>query len=147
MEAKMRSALSVVMPAEAACSEYSPPRARSMSVSDRATCVDDRCTIVTSAPCSHRSAQMSCAELFEPITTALRPRYSSPEVYLLEWYCSPSNVLAPGTSGTVGMPDTPVAKTRCLGRRVTGWPSRMTSTLHSPAASSYAALAAMVEPQ
>ena len=37
-------------------------------------CVDERCTIVTSAPPSQSAAQMSCAELFEPMTTARLPR-------------------------------------------------------------------------
>ena len=37
-------------------------------------CVDDRCTIVTSTPDSHSAAQMSWAELLEPITTARFPR-------------------------------------------------------------------------
>ena len=36
-------------------------------------CVEERCTIVTSAPASHSAAQMSCAELLEPITTAVLP--------------------------------------------------------------------------
>ncbi len=34
-------------------------------------CVDERCTIVTSAPFSHSAPQMSNAELLEP-TTALQ---------------------------------------------------------------------------
>ena len=37
--------------------------------------VELRCTIVTSAPASHSAAQMSCAELFDPITTAFLPLY------------------------------------------------------------------------
>jgi len=36
--------------------------------------VEERCTIVTSAPCSHSAAQMSCAELLAPITTTFLPR-------------------------------------------------------------------------
>ncbi len=36
-------------------------------------CVEERCTIVTSAPFSHRAPQMSKAELFDPITTAFLP--------------------------------------------------------------------------
>ena len=44
-----------------------------MSVSERATCVDERWIIVTSAPCSQRSAQMSWAELLEPSTTHALP--------------------------------------------------------------------------
>ena len=35
--------------------------------------VEERCTMVTSAPCSQSAAQMSCAELFEPITTTFLP--------------------------------------------------------------------------
>ena len=46
----------------------------SISVSDLTTCVEERCTIVTSAPCSHSAAQMSWAELLDPITTARLPR-------------------------------------------------------------------------
>jgi len=69
----MRSALSVVMPAFSAASEYRPPSARSINVSLREMCVELRCTIVTSAPCSHSAAQMSCAELLEPTTTAFLP--------------------------------------------------------------------------
>ena len=53
------SAFSVVMPAATASSEYSAPRPISMSVSDRTTWVEERCTIVTSAPCSQSAAQMS----------------------------------------------------------------------------------------
>ena len=49
------------------------PSARSSSESERSTCVDERCTIVTSAPASHRAAQMSWAELFDPMTTAFLP--------------------------------------------------------------------------
>ena len=45
----------------------------SISVSERTTCVEERWTIVTSAPCSHSAAQMSCAELFDPTTTARLP--------------------------------------------------------------------------
>ena len=36
--------------------------------------VDVRCTMVTSAPFSHRAAQMSWAELLAPITTTFLPR-------------------------------------------------------------------------
>ena len=81
----MRSAFSVVMPPATACSEYSPPSARSIRLSERAIIVDVRCTMVTSAPFSHRSAQISCAELFDPITTARLPRHASPPGCLLEW--------------------------------------------------------------
>jgi hypothetical protein len=36
--------------------------------------VEERCTMVTSTPASHRAAQMSWAELLEPITTTFLPR-------------------------------------------------------------------------
>ena len=36
--------------------------------------VDERWTMVTSAPFSHSAAQMSKAELFEPMTTHVLPR-------------------------------------------------------------------------
>ena len=72
-EANVRSAFSVVMPAATASSEYRPPSAISISESDLTMCVDERCTIVTSAPFSTSAAQMSCAELLEPMTTARLP--------------------------------------------------------------------------
>jgi hypothetical protein len=46
----------------------------SISVPDRTMFVDERCTMVTSAPFSHSAPQMSNAELFEPMTTHRRPR-------------------------------------------------------------------------
>ena len=63
----------MVIPAATACSEYSAPRPMSISVSDRTMWVEERCTIVTSAPFSHSAPQMSNAELFEPMTTHLLP--------------------------------------------------------------------------
>jgi len=72
-EAKIRSAISVVTPDAKARSLYRSPSANSMSVSLRAMWVDDRWIIVTSAPFSHRAAQMSWALLFEPSTTAFLP--------------------------------------------------------------------------
>jgi hypothetical protein len=84
------------MPERTAASEYKPPSARSISESLRATCVVERCTIVTTAPCSHKSAQMSCAELFEPTTTAVLPRHSSPLRYRLECTCVPLKLAMPG---------------------------------------------------
>ena len=45
------SAFSVVMPDATACSEYSAPSPISISVSERTMWVEERCTIVTSAPC------------------------------------------------------------------------------------------------
>ncbi|SLJ82481.1 Uncharacterised protein [Mycobacteroides abscessus subsp. abscessus] len=73
MDAKVRSALSVVMPAARARSEYRSPRPSSISESDLTMWVEERCTIVTSAPASHRAPQMSCAELLEPMITARLP--------------------------------------------------------------------------
>jgi len=67
------SALSVVTPAASASSEYSAPSPISISVRERTMWVDERCTIVTSAPCSHSAPQISKAELLEPITTAFLP--------------------------------------------------------------------------
>jgi hypothetical protein len=68
------SALCVVTPAATARSEYRSPRPSSISESDRTMCVDERCTMVTSAPCSQSAAAMSCAELLEPTITAFFPR-------------------------------------------------------------------------
>ena len=45
----------------------------SINVSDRTMCVDERWTIVTSAPTSQRAPQMSKAELFEPTMTQRLP--------------------------------------------------------------------------
>ena len=45
----------------------------SISVADRTMWVDERCTIVTSAPFSHSAPQMSNAELFDPMTTHRLP--------------------------------------------------------------------------
>ena len=59
----MRSAFSVVIPAATARSEYRSPSPTSISVAERTMCVDERCTIVTSAPFSHSAPQMSKAEL------------------------------------------------------------------------------------
>ena len=53
------SAFSVVTPLATACSEYSAPSPMSISVSERTMCVEERWTIVTSAPASHSAAQMS----------------------------------------------------------------------------------------
>ena len=67
------SARSVVIPEATASSEYSAARPMSMSVSERTICVEERCTIVTSAPTSYSAPQMSNAELLEPITTTRLP--------------------------------------------------------------------------
>src|SRR6266581_404818 len=95
VDAYARSALNVVTPAAAACSEYRLPSASSASVSDLDTCVEDRWTIVTSAPTSHSAAQISCAELPEPITTARLPRYASGPTCSEEWCCSPAKTSMP----------------------------------------------------
>lgn len=94
--AKIRSAVATSMPLFTACSLYTAPSARAISVSLRAACVLERCTIVTPAPCSHRPAQMSCAELFEPTTTARSPFQSSPLRKQLECTCVPLNSSMPG---------------------------------------------------
>ena len=44
-----------------------------MSESDRTMCVLDRWSMIGSAPFCHRSAQMSWAELFDPMTTTFLP--------------------------------------------------------------------------
>ena len=67
------SAFSVVTPAATASSEYSALRPMSISVSERTMCVEERCTIVTSAPTSYSAPQMSKAELLEPTTTTRLP--------------------------------------------------------------------------
>ena len=71
--------------------------------------------MVTSAPCSQRSAQISWAELLEPMTTAFLPVQSPPPGCLDEWYCSPRKDSAPSNVGTLGYPETPRAKTSCSG--------------------------------
>ena len=78
------SPTSVVMPRSSASSDQRCDQENAISVSDRTTVVGERCTIVTSAPCSQRSAQMSCAELFEPTTTQRLPAQASPEPCALE---------------------------------------------------------------
>ena len=108
----------------------------SISVSDLTMWVDDRCTIVTSAPFSHSAPQMSNAELLDPMTTHRFPRYASGPGCAEEWCWSPRNTSMPGKDGRLGRPDIPVARTSCAGRSTTGWPSRSTVTVHSPAASS-----------
>ena len=90
------SALSVVMPAlPALLPNRAARRHSSISESDRETCVEERCTMVTSAPCSQRSAQMSWAELFEPMTTHFLPLNASPPGCRLEWWCTPAKSSMP----------------------------------------------------
>ncbi len=74
-----------------------------MSASEVATTVGERCTMVTSAaPCSTRSAAMSCAELLAPSTTQCCPRQASPPSNWLECTIRPLNSSAPGMSGMLG---------------------------------------------
>eukprot|EP00420_Gonyaulax_spinifera_P029715 CAMPEP_0197881432 /NCGR_PEP_ID=MMETSP1439-20131203/8920_1 /TAXON_ID=66791 /ORGANISM="Gonyaulax spinifera, Strain CCMP409" /LENGTH=108 /DNA_ID=CAMNT_0043501041 /DNA_START=145 /DNA_END=471 /DNA_ORIENTATION=- len=88
----------------------------------------ERCNIVTSAPCSHRSWQMSCADVLEPITIHFWPLCLAPPWYLEEWNCTPLKMSAPLNLGTLGYPDMPVAKTSCSGSRTIFSPARSTST-------------------
>src|SRR6476620_12220678 len=104
----------------------------------------DRCTIVTSASCSHRAPQMSNALLLLPTTTHRFPAYASGPGWAEEWCWSPRKSSCPGRSGMLGLPDIPVARTRCLGRSVSGRPSRSTSTTHSCVGSWNDALVATV---
>ncbi len=93
--------------------------------------VDERCTIVTSAPLSHSAAQMSWAELLEPMTTTVLARVGVGSGMLRS--CGAARRAkrsAPGICGTFGLPGQPVASTRCCGRSVTSSPSRSTTTVH-----------------
>ena len=135
-EAKIMSAFSVVTPAATARSEYRSPSPMSISVSDLTMCVDDRCTIVTSAPASHSAPQMSNAELFEPITTARLPAYASGPGCCDEWCWSPRKTSCPGRFGMFGLPDMPVASTSCLGAARPLAVPLDRRRVHSPAASS-----------
>ena len=79
---------------------------------------------------------MSNAELLLPMTTTFLPAYASGPGCWEECCCSPVNVSAPGKSGIIGLPDMPVAMTRCVGCSVTVSPFRSSSTVHRLAASS-----------
>ena len=59
-------------------------------------CVDERCTIVTSASCSHSAPQMSKAELLLPMTTTFLPAYASGPGCAEEWCWSPRKTSWPG---------------------------------------------------
>ncbi len=48
-------------------------------------CVDERCTMVTSASFSQSAAAMSWAELLEPMMTAFFPAYASGPGCFEEW--------------------------------------------------------------
>src|SRR6201995_2064616 len=91
IEAKIRSAFSVVTPLATASSEYRAASPISISASERAMWVDDRWTMVTSAPTSHSAPQMSKAELLDPITTQVLPLYASGPGCAEEWCCAPRN--------------------------------------------------------
>ncbi len=117
-------------------------------VSARTTMVGERWIMLTeAASLSQRSTQMSWAELLEPITTQRRPVMSSPPGWSPEWYCRPLKVSAPAMAGMLLPPERPVASTSWAGRSVRVWPSRSTSTSHSPLASSKRALLQTVELQ
>ena len=98
-------------------------------------CVELRCTIVTSTSFSHRAPQMSKAELLLPITTTFFPRRRPGRGGPRSGAGRPSKTSMPGTAGMLALPDMPVAKTSCVGRSVSGLPSRSTSTVHSPVSS------------
>ncbi len=66
--------------------------------------VGERCTIVTFASLSHRSTQMSWAELPEPMTTHCLPANGAPVVNALEWNCSPRKESMPGKRISLGGP-------------------------------------------
>ena len=105
--------------------------------------VDERWTMVTSAPASHSAAQMSCAELLEPITTTRLPRSRPARGAGTSGAARPGRRPCPGARAGSGWLDMPVAKTSCLGRSVTRAPSRSTCTIHSCASSSQLALLAV----
>ncbi len=129
----MRSALSVVIPAATACSEYSAPSPMSISVSDRTMWVDERCTIVTSAPFSHSAPQMSNAELFDPTTTHRLARVGvragvGGGVVLVAAEHVHARERRDGWAGRTSR--SPGRAASGAARRV--WPSRSTVTVHSP---------------
>ena len=74
---------------------------------------------------------MSKAELLLPTTTTFLPTYASGPGCADEWCWSPRNTSWPGRTGMFGLPDIPVASTSCLGRSVSGLPSRSISTVQS----------------
>src|SRR5260221_14180763 len=91
--------------------------------------------VTSAAPDSTRSAQMSWAEVEEPTTMHFLPRKEVPEVKDEEWQTKPParrKLASPLVRGAEGKPDMPIARTRCVGRKVSGAPSRKTSTRHSP---------------
>src|SRR6478735_3350050 len=103
--------------------------------------------MVTSAPASHSAAQISWAELFEPITTALLFLYLSGPGCCDEWCRSPLKISMPSNFGMLGLADIPVASTSCFGLRTISLPSRSTTTVHSRPFSSYDAFLHLFEPQ
>src|SRR3954451_25348922 len=86
----------------------------SISDSERTIWVLERCTIVASTPASYSAEQMSCAELFEPITITCLPLYRSGPGWRDEWCCSPLKVSMPLNCGMFGLADMPVANTTTL---------------------------------
>ena len=83
--------------------------------------VGERWIIVTSAPCSQRSAATSWAELFGADDDASLARICR-AVRDTGWNDAhaPEAILAPGISVGFGTPDMPVAKTSCAGFSVSG---------------------------
>ncbi len=59
----------------------------------------------------------------------------------------PLKRLGAGKRRDLGKPDMPVAITSCFGVSVTSWPSRSTTTVHSPCASSNDELLQVVDGQ
>jgi hypothetical protein len=97
--------------------------------------VEERCTMVTSAPPSHSAAQMSCAELLEPITTTFLPGRHRARMLGGMLLLALEDVL-PLELGQFALPDMPVASTSCFGFSTISLPSRSTTTVHSRVASS-----------
>src|SRR3569623_109216 len=125
------------MPFSTACSELSALSPISINVSDLTIWVEERCTMVTSAPPSQRAAQMSWAELLEPMTTTFLPRYLSGPGWVEECCCSPLKMSWPLYFGQFALPDMPVASTSCLGLSTISSPSRSSTPVHSLDLSSY----------
>ena len=104
-------------------------------------CVEDRCTIVTSAPFSHSAPQMSKAELLDaddhaPLAAVgVRARVGRGVVLV-----AAEDVHAREAPGGSACRTCRWRGPAASGAAVSGWPSRSTSTVHSPVASSYAAL-------
>ena len=87
----------------------------SISDADLTMCVDDRCTIVTSAPCSHSAPQMSKAELLRADDDGLLARVRVRAGVLRGVVLLAAEDVHAGQAGMFGLPDMPVAKTSCCG--------------------------------